>query len=1380
MNYDYDHELEQTYTEITSSGGQVSEDGKHVIEYFTDCSDTLTAILEEVNAKMTIDEVLEKLASNVAYQGYDEASFINAYIHSYINCYYPEKYPNLQFVYDSTTNSFRVTHEVEISEYCKEKSIYYPTPKDTSNLSDNKLSFNVANLESIFNDWKKKYGIKLLDNGYLVGNDDYGDGCDPSVYIDNPLFMTFYRYCIEMNCDDFDLEDFVTHIKETGFTFHDPITAPVTFKNFSIDPSTGLITFDTSNLESYDYRMYNNLRYVANSSYLGKVSTDLQNHNEIQYRVSISFLLDYYNTMYEDIEFDEASLIQFLKGNGLEIQYQDGDYLYFNTMDEQANQYTDHQFLANLLYVENCSDSLYDFDAEELVKKANCFLGISGMELDQIYYNLGSFPHGSLTEDEKNMYNELIKKYGSDIGKIYSSTYNNFTVFLPREPGSDTFNDYPRALYDLVNSNDQSIENLGYTISVRIDSMKEFEPDGFNCEDYKNIVAVRDDQGKITGYKIILSNNQYQLVEPNDNNAYTLYGDPQSVDSVVRESVAYECLQISQSLSNSHDVSDKLDFVDVKYSDGKYYFTVNGEQIVLDKDEVIDENNEIRSDIMSTLVNNSSNTRVNDDGTRSINRVTVTNRRIVNKPKCISFDDETNYRGLVQYLKEAFITLMSETKIEKNIKDDKDVYEKLSLDGVKETFELAMQEANESGVKIETSVRVLKTYDQDLKGIFDLMINDIFKLGSVGDNEMIRFDTNNADPDEYKSRILGDTFEGNIDDYVVSLQNYCKRQYDLLDSKYKLAKEGLEMTPDELELLNDELGLDLSLNSVVSDIGPTLVLSNDSLEILASQLLAIEGDGFNMSSWLSKKAAEYARDNPNSSSNPYQSIENKWDYYNGMINNTDNVANELAMYDRIQKAAPLVKYAVTEEYDEALDYIRNNYDDVISGIRKASGYEDETAWDYMSLEEITLFLMDANNNEEADYYTAGRGNVMDLLTTLKNGGIPDNTISEQSGYILNMIADKPYVSEFFKTYGFEKFGDREARTRAVQDALAAIEDGRLSYSEQGFQPGFLDGLTKYGKNTVDYITCGCFGEDSFWDSADTRDAYLLELYAGNYTRSQVEEMYRKGLITEDDYNVRIAVLNDENHIREDYQNIKKVSGFIESLGSTAADVLIQSIPGFGKSLLEILKTTSTAGKVARKLHDAGESHGETFTVSLLNGLGTYFFKKAVKEVSSAMGNNIFAGDLNNYSEEDIRLLKDAFDAFAKNDEKQLLTILNNIGINKKAAQRLLRTYDYFNSTFNDQASDIASRFFSLKSVDSILTNGLTTLAYTMWQNAEGDPATLYNYDKFMSNDLFEMVDFENEHWFGDLTSDVAKARAKDACKNMMKWLIGIVTPSGSS
>ena len=107
---------------------------------------------------------------------------------------------------------------------------------------------------------------------------------------------------------------------------------------------------------------------------------------------------------------------------------------------------------------------------------------------------------------------------------------------------------------------------------------------------------------------------------------------------------------------------------------------------------------------------------------------------------------------------------------------------------------------------------------------------------------------------------------------------------------------------------------------------------------------------------------------------------------------------------------------------------------------------------------------------------------------------------------------------------------REARTRAVQDALAAIEDGRLSYSEQGFQPGFLDGLTKYGKNTVDYITCGCFGEDSFWDSADTRDAYLLELYAGNYTRSQVEEMYRKGLITEDDYNVRIAVLNDENHI----------------------------------------------------------------------------------------------------------------------------------------------------------------------------------------------------------------------------------------------------------
>lgn len=1427
MDFDYDEELKGTYSEITASGGELVdtntsreivdnnffysdlkiEPSKELwseIEYVLGSKGLIQksrlkdfnkkypnfAIIFNNDGTISLKNKIPVEDSKYVYTIFDDYNSdafkdvdnwkppknkdlapegLQYYYDSELKKKFGKKYPNLDFSYDFNTNKVIIKKKTSIEDYCKENSIYYPDKREEDTLAKSKLSFNIADIEELYYQWIEE-SIKSSEDGNAL----IGGTIDYSL---NPLSYAFHQYTLErkdisypIKTEDlsFNLESFIAHMNTYGLQLYVPFgnTGYTDFiTDFEFDKSTGLLSFNTGDLLSDSYTLLESITYA---SYRNKVANDINNGNTIQYRASSSYLVKYLKAngyTYNGKEITEDNIEAFLASNGLRVAYTDGDYLFFDT--KNISKSCDQDFLAKMLHVENNSDSLYKFDFEQLEKKSNCSLGISGMELGETYINSVVF------DKDSDEYKQFVETYG-EIGKLYSSTYNGFTVFVPQtlENGkyTDAFTNVPKVLYNKVNSNTQSLEDFGYSLSVRIDSMKDFEPSGFSCKDYKNVVAITDDNGVITGYKIILNNNQYEIVNPNDKGKYTLWsGNPteETVDKTIKGSTAYDCMEITNYLRG------KYNFADAKYSDGKYYLTINGEQIVLNEDEVRGPYNTIQSNLVETINSKSAN-----GGTKA-NNVTIYNRNIVNKPKCISFDDETNYRGLVDYLKNNFkiaLTVLS-SKINPVGSDNKDIYGKIKMGIVKTKLTQAAIDANAAGVKIQTSVNVLKTYDSDLKSIFDLMVNDVFKLGTVDKNNKVIFDgdmyyykdaatgdTSNV----YESKVIGDNFfYGSLDDYIDSLAKYCDDMYKKTDSAFKWALKGMELTQEDIDLLNNELDLKLSLTKYEDGVDEKgnpkyrYYLNTAGLEAMASTLLRKNGDGFNLESWLN----DMTEKNP-----AFTNISNEWDYYNAMINNTDNIANDLALYKKVQKAAPLAKYACTDEYDEILSYLRSNYDKLtLTG-----------DFQYTTLEELSLFLMDSRYNKKSDWYSfLNKDNGKEpgaILTLLKEmsgeitfSGYEDNCPLNVGNLFLDHNIDySSPLCDFLTNHGINELKDRIAKGEAVKTASKNVKDGALQFWEQGCHDGFFDGLLKYGKNTTDFIYCGLAGKDSPWTERDTKNKYLLELYAGDYTKSEVEEMYRNGQITKDDYDVRMQVLKEENTIKYDFQKVKNVSGFIESIGSGVADVAISMLPEIGPGLLSILKASSAAGKTARKLHDAGNGYWETLGISVINGLATYFLSKGLKDLKKSRGGHLITGNGTRFSEKEIAMLREA-------KANRNFDILEELNIDLETATKVLSWHDFYNGKVMDGVFDAGKEFFmGGNGLDKLATTFVTTAAYSAWQKAKGEDVTSYTYEKYFTDDVFGALNMFENGKYKDRALKTGGNVTKNATKNVIKWLLGLV------
>ena len=1343
MDFNYEQELTETYTRIIEAGGELSKDPG------TEGSWTYVITDYDFDRKQQVIDRLKPYVE-VCYPWINnpdheftasELDDIDYVLNEYSDT------PNLVFSYNPESREIEVKRRQPIAEYCEDHSIYYPESRESAHAATSEVSFNVADLETCYYEWIKSSGITT--DGFST---QYSDDLSPEQleYLTaHPLYRTFYDYYSLNGGGDFSLETFIHHIEENGFSIGFGVSA----KDFTFDSNTGLLTFDLNNNE-YDLYYSDYFKtIIAAEAYKSKVVNDLNNGNQINYKVETSYLIDslnaYLSLQGSDVTITEDNLEAYLAANGMSVLYGDGNYLYLQT---NINSNYDEDLLGFMCLVNNNSNSLYRFDSQQLENKANCYLGVSGMELGETYINSLMFDPNS------EEYKTFVATYG-DIGKIYTSTYNGFTVHIPQllENGkySNAFTNLPASLFELVNSNEQTLDTLGYSLSVRKDSMVEYGPDGYSCEDYKNVVAITDDTGKVIGYKIVLNNNQYEEVYPDGSGKYTLF-DPSNdsaVDSVVRRSNAYDCLEVTNALR------EKYSYADVKYSNGNYYLTVNGEQIVLGEDEVRGPDGLIVSNLDEVV-----DAKCTTGGSGN-NNLTIYNRKIVNKPKCISFDDETNYRGLVTYLKQTFNKLITGIKLEKSGDDDKDIYGKIKMGEVKSKLDEAASKATETGVKVEKSVRVLKTYDADLKSIFDLMVDDIFKLGIVDKNQNLTIKGDNSyDTKKYESQVVDLKFEGTIDEYIDSLITYCQEKRKETDAAYRWALNGLELTQADIDLLNAELGLNLSLTAVEKDLDgdekpdeTRYYLSKDGLETLSALLLRKNGDGFNMESWLNSKAEE----NPD-----YSNLANQWDYYNAMLNNTDNIANDLKMYEKIESVAPLAKYAVTEEYEEVLDYVRQNYDTL------SKYFSDDLQM--LTLEELTLFMMDSKYNKDSDYqkgtyfkYDNIKSN-LEYFVELDSNSYAEYTGDGMDGRIFLDSRQGP-LGYFLNTYGIDSIPERKAKYEAVKEASRSVENGSLEFWEQGCQDGYFDGLFKYGKNTVDYLYCGIGGIDSPWSETDSKNAYLLELYAGDYTKSEVEQMYRDGLITKEDYEVRMQVLKPENTIKYDFQRVKNVGGFMEALGNATADVVISAIPIVGKTTLAILKATSAAGKVARKLHEQGNSYGETLAVSTLTGIASYFLSTGLKSFKKENGGHLFSGNgtFGNYSTEDLKAFGEALDS---EDISKLTEIVGEGDI--VDMKRWYSWYKFYNSKFGEYGLDAAKEFLmGGNGVDKLATTLVTTTAYSIWQSLEGESASAYNYEKFFNDDVFATVSMFTDGKVGERAESTGENFVKSGAKDVLTWLL---------
>ena len=552
MDYNYEQELTETYTRITESGGILYDDPD-------DNQDGIKYVLTDYDfdgKQETCDRYLRRVTeyfeSTIDFNDLDayDIEDINAFLDmASVNT------PNLEVTFNPTTKQVEIKQKQTIAEYCEEHSIYRPETKDTTEVATRSTSFNIADLETSYNEWVKMTNPEW--NGVCVELSTDYDYNDPNKdLVDNhPLYLTFRSYCDTIQGGEFSLDSFIQYVNENGFC---AIGGLGTLDDYTFDPNSGLITFNFDH--SYLDLTFQDCQValIAFEAYKNKVATDYSNGNQINCRLDRNYLIECLKTS-TGLDITADNLDQYLAAAGLSVVYQDGSYLYLSTDPSDAEY--DADMLTYMLYLNNNSNSLYKFDSQQLENKANCYLGVSGMELGETFINSKWF-------DDPVEYQAFVETYG-DIGKIYTSTYNGYTVHIPQllENGkySDAFTSVPASLFELVNSNEQTLDTLGYSLSVRKDSMIEYKPDEYSCEDYRSIVAITDEEGKITGYKIVLNNNQYEEVYPDGSGNYVLF-DPSNdsaVDSVVRRSSAYDCLEITNALREKYSYLEMLYFYQI-------------------------------------------------------------------------------------------------------------------------------------------------------------------------------------------------------------------------------------------------------------------------------------------------------------------------------------------------------------------------------------------------------------------------------------------------------------------------------------------------------------------------------------------------------------------------------------------------------------------------------------------------------------------------------------------------------------------------------------------------------------------------------------------------------------------------------------------------
>ena len=450
---------------------------------------------------------------------------------------------------------------------------------------------------------------------------------------------------------------------------------------------------------------------------------------------------------------------------------------------------------------------------------------------------------------------------------------------------------------------------------------------------------------------------------------------------------------------------------------------------------------------------------------------------------------------------------------------------------------------------------------------------------------------------------------------------------------YQKNAKGLLLSSEDIAFLQSEYP---DVNFIITEIdGDKYVDIGNLNSYLSNQHFLATGDNnYSFDTWLSEKRDLESSEKEDSDENrPFANIYLAWDVYSGIINNTDYISNEWALYDKMEKAAPLVKYAITDDYSKSLTYLRDNYDVLNNGLSKVFGDQLK----YMSLEEQLLYLMsfkdniDSNRSEIlndcfavqvgldpyfADDFYKFDFSIHDVLKAVKEGSDTGNpfaylkTLENNSVSFFHIVENglpKKYCTtdDFFKKYfDSSEFSSRKSKNQAVEEAYKAVEDGQLTYYEKNYLKDFDDGFWQYGKNTIDFLCCGLGGLDSPWSVSDSKKSYLKEIYAGNYTKKQIDKMYKEGLISEHDYLTRCAVLDAGNTITKDHERYSKTAGWTNVIGLTCSEILVNVLSG-GAAALMALKSCSEAGKRARSMHEAGYSNLSVASASILTAIIMY-------------------------------------------------------------------------------------------------------------------------------------------------------------------------------